>query len=360
MVFILTIDSMNYGNRLQNYALYSVLNDLLDTNVTTVRLRDFSSLRNKYWYSLSKGKALFKSLNDESARRDSIFLSFTHKHIPTIQMTPDELRDSDGVLVIGSDQCWNPGWGLGERADGLQCGVGFSSSRKLSYAASFGISLNDFPASWRGRYGEWLSKINHISVREEEGVRIVKALSGANATWVLDPTMLLESSHWAALERRPKGFRYDKDGFILNYVLGESVAANQINKREKSSKLPVVRIGKTTSNVGPAEFLWLIHNAESVFTDSFHGTVFSLLFHRRVFVYSRKDSLGDMSSRFEVFKLFDMFSERVDAEDSMSLPDMDWEVFESKLARLRAHSIKWLKSALADCGVQCTCRRFDA
>ena len=350
-ITILTIDSFNHGNRLQNYALSTVLKRLTKEKVRTGRVRDFGDLRNTLWYPLSLGKALVRSKRSLADRRAVKFLKFTHKYIPTTQLRPSQLVHNDDIIVVGSDQCWNPSWDLGARSDGLQCVIGKPASKKLSYAASFGITEDSFPDEWQWRYSKWLQTFDSISVREDEGVKIVEDFSGVKAQWVLDPTMLLEISDWEQIEKRPKNFPYESGMFCLKYVLGADSGNAGIDNYSEVRRLPVFVLHKLTPEVGPAEFLWLIHHAHAVFTDSFHGSAFSLLFHKRLFVISRNDHLGDLSSRFETLKRFTGFEKCIVGDEAAfdSISDdrkIDWGLFEEELNDYRATSLDWLKKAL--------------
>lgn len=351
-ITILTIDSYNHGNRLQNYALTSVLEQISGLTVRTARIRHFSAIRNTLWFPLSYGKALLRSSRSLEDRRALKFLEFTHRYIPTIQVRPDQIVSNDDVVVVGSDQCWNPNWDLGARSDGLQCVIGKPANKKLSYAASFGIAEEAFSDTWKQRYGGWLKTFTSISVREDEAVSIVRNLSGIVAKWVLDPTMLLDKTNWQAIEKRPAGFSYRPREYCLKYVLGSEKDDAAIREYAQQEQISVYELLKTTPEVGPAEFLWLIHHAHSVVTDSFHGSVFSLLFHKRLFVLRRKDHLGDMSSRFETLKRFSGF-EHCLVTDARCLgrqsDEMDWSCFESELAAFRRSSLAWLADALGRC-----------
>lgn len=349
MITILTIDSTNYGNRLQNYALTRVLETISGGQVRTVRVRDFGIIRNKFWYPLSRGRAFLGGLINKRRRRDSVFLTFTHRFIPTVQMAPHEIISLNGLIVIGSDQCWNPEWGLGSREDGLQCAIGHPAAKNLSYAASFGITLEAFSPEWRARYAELLQNINCISVREDEAARIVSSLTGSEAQWVLDPTMLLNVNEWKTIERAPKSSDEYSEGFVLKYILGNELASSQISDYATKYNLPIIEIGRDTTNIGPSEFIWLIHHAHAIFTDSFHGSVFSLLFHKRVFVFTRNDHLSDMSSRFLSLGKFTGFNQRMDSANALLLPDMNWTVFEEELERFRFVSMDWLSQAMLLC-----------
>lgn len=352
MITILTLNTHNYGNRLQNYALTLALRKMTGDTVETVRVDQSGGLKNALRYPLSRTKTWMRSLRDDGAKRALKFIEFTHRYVPTVYLTPAKILARPGTFVVGSDQCWNPDWGLGMRADGLQCLIGVPSDRKLSYAASFGVSLEHFDDQARKRYGEWLRTFDHLSVREDEAVRIVKEVSGKDAQWVLDPTMLLDEYEWASVEQKPTGFDCEDEAYVVTYLLGNEALSSLIDARAASRGLPVVSITEESPECGPAEFIWLLRHAAEVLTDSFHCTVFSLLFHKPFLVLKREDHLADMSSRFESLKRFPGFAERLRLQDEVDLneiPSMDWSSFETELERLRAESSRWLKSALEDC-----------
>ena len=360
MIRIITICSNNYGNRLQNLALTKVLERMTEDSVVTLRIRDrkpFQSVVNKHWELFHFVKNSLLGLAKERNKAAIPFLAFTHQHIPTIQLCPEELIDLDGVFVIGSDQCWNPGWGLGARKDGIQCAVGIPPERKIAYAASIGIQYRDMPAEWRGRYASWLSDVGSISMREEEGARAVRELIGRAVPTVLDPTMLLKAEEWQRIEKKPAGENHLEEDFCLKYVLGEGDESDQIEQIAAKAGAKVFDMGRVSKPIGPAEFLWLIHHAKIICTDSFHGSVFSLLFHRPYVIFNRRDSYVDMSSRFETLGSFSQVNSHRYGEDGFSWDavwNMDWRTFEIELAAKRNSSEAWLGEALDKA------RKYDA
>lgn len=350
-ITILTLGDYNFGNRLQNYALTKVLEELSGAQVRTARIRDYNPVLNTFWLPLCFAKALVGSSKSAKKKRALKILSFTYRYIPTIQTRPERLIKNEDIVVVGSDQCWNPNWGVGARKDGAQCLIGKASNKKLSYAASFGVTEKDFPEAMRVRYGEWLKTFSSISVREDEAVKIVYDFSGVEAKLVLDPTMLLDVDSWESIERRPKNFSYSVNEYSLEFVLGKN-ADCLVGKCAQAISGPVFKLTNDVSEVGPSEFLWLIRNARSVVTDSFHASVFSLMFHKPLLVLPRKDHLGDMSTRFETLKRFSGFERCIvgDEEASFSpFEGMDWECFDSELEAYRLDSLKWLENALGKC-----------
>lgn len=352
LINIITICSNNFGNRLQNLALTKILRNMTNEPVVTLRIRDhkpFQSVVNKNWKALSITKSTLLGLFRKRNRTSIPFLTFTFTHIPTIQICPENMNDLEGLFVIGSDQCWNPGWGLGARIDGAQCAMGVSPKRKIAYAASMGIKLEDFPREWRERYASWLPEIESISMREEDGAHAVHEFVGRTVPVVLDPTMLLETVEWLAIERKPAGEKHLEGDYCLKYVLGSSTEADRIERIAAENGLSVFDINNTSKPIGPAEFLWLVHHAKIVCTDSFHGSVFSLLFHRPFVIFNRQDSYVDMSSRFETLENFSQVqAHRIDDDEFSwdAVWNMNWKRFETELATRRADSRAWLEAAI--------------
>lgn len=200
------------------------------------------------------------------------------------------------IYCIGSDQVWNP-----------RCYTNLSpyfasfapkGKKKISYASSFGITK--LPESAKNQYRKLLRDLNSISVREDAGIEIVKSVSGKNAIKVVDPTLLLTKEEWQTIAKYDK---VPKDKYILLYVLKDSEYIKQIAfKLRKNTGLKIVRICKGAFkqdkssdkitdiiDAAPDDFLGLIEKAEIVLTNSFHGTVFSLLFERDFYTILKRN-----------------------------------------------------------------------
>lgn len=349
-IYILSIfDPTNYGNRLQACALETTVAALTGKDVVSVDCRRPIPKRGIAKVIADCNRTRIESKKAPVARRRR-FRAFQTAHCaPVVEVAESEVCCIDAPVVIGSDQCWNPGWGLGASEFGAQCAVGVD--RKMSYAASFGICISDMPEGWGHRYSEWLSEIENIGVREFEGARIVRELTGRSVKVVLDPTMLQTAEWWSEIEVRPIIPAVDLDRpFCLKYVLGDDSASVKIAERCDCDDLELVDLTDIHLPVGPAEFVWLIHHSSLVCTDSFHATVFSLLFHRRFVIYERQGNARSMSSRFDTLDtMFGINSNRAGMEcfDECHVDGFDWEGFERVLAQKRNDSIAWLRDGLA-------------
>ena len=148
-----------------------------------------------------------------------------------------------------------------------------------------------------------MNGLNNISVREDRGKEIIQELTGRTDVEVLvDPTMLLNADEWDKVAKKPRELKNDK--YILNYFLGElsEERNNEINRIAKENNCEVINILDKQSpfyQTGPSEFLYLEKNAFLICTDSFHSSVFAILYNRPFIIFDREDKEVKMNSRIE-------------------------------------------------------------
>src|SRR5690625_3952158 len=239
-VGIITLNGYcNYGNRLQNYALQKTLEKMgyeVDTIINDTKKTQKKSQTEKRTV-LDKVKSaatlpfsdLVKKVERKVTNRvfrerikakTDIFKVFAKKYINETDFSiaedniPENLADSYDYFIVGSDQVWNPHYQKGSSVEFLTFAP---KSKRISYAASFGIS--SIPEEYKQRYGTWLAEMNHISVREHAGAKIVKELTGRDVEVVVDPTLLLTKEEW--LEISEPASDKPMKGYILTYFLGD-------------------------------------------------------------------------------------------------------------------------------------------
>lgn len=326
-IFTIT-EGMNYGQRLQNYALQEVLMSFSDaahevaaeTVVNTLWSR-FAPL--SYWQELDacfenpgfqKKKAqmppmefsrwlgkevlrqqAFRQFDQENGHRSSIQISQAH-----LQAAANDIRETYDWGVVGSDQLWNFYFGC---VSGFDFGFCLPPERRVAYAASFGVP--QLPAHIHAWYRQMLSGLSKISVREEAGAALVKELSNRDAAVVPDPTLLLPKEIWQLVMKRPEGID-TRAPYLLVYDLRvkDATYAAHVQAIARAQGLSLILFPgeeAPTYSLGPAEFLYLVAHAAAVITDSFHGICFSLLFGKAFLAFVRPtDGTGiDMSSRFD-------------------------------------------------------------
>ena len=238
---------------------------------------------------------------------------------------------------------------------------------KITYAPSFGVA--EIPDRQKAQTKKYLQRIEYISVRESDGVRIVKELTGRDVQQVVDPTILVDKVVWD----EKKGNRLLKENYILCYFISANPAyrafAQKLAKKTglKLAVIPHVdEFVKADQNfgdivperVGPFQFINLISNATYVCTDSFHGSVFSTLYERPFFTFSRYSGDGADSTNSRLYsylKLIAMENRMYQADHEITEVDLtapDFTVAKENLERMRKESEKYLFGALDSVGVK--------
>ena len=345
----------NFGNRLQNYALQSVLQHLGHTVETIPNYIIYKKRKNPlykmllafygiYKWLVIKNKNVISGFKKQKRfeKFDSEYICFSSKY-STINFIPKDLDNDYDAFIAGSDQIWNSNFLFNFEFNFLR----FAQERKrISYAASFGT--DNIKSEYVDMFKQYLSEMSEISVRESAGKKLVEKLTDKTATVVLDPTMLLDSEKWSEIERKPKWAL--EDNYILTYYLGDTKCRKAVfdqiyNENEKYKSYQVVDIFDTNMPKQyastPNEFLWLIHHATLMITDSFHGTVFSILFGTPFCISRRIDGNASMQSRFDsLFEILDIKT------DGLITDVKEQTAVFVKLEEYRRISIAYLKEAL--------------
>ena len=331
-IAILTLQSQNFGNRLQNYALQQVLRGA-GHNVRTLRRARHAPFDGRVRRTVRK--ALKRDQTSRFLAFDDERMVFAQDVVEPGGFATPGLAERFDAFVIGSDQVWNPHFGITGDADYLPM---VPQGKKVAYAASFGVSSLD--EKRRAHTAELLKGISSISMREDAGAAIVRDLTDAEVPVVLDPTMLLAPDAWWEVEAEPL-LPAARAPYCLKHVIGDDVQASRIETlaSERGPSLPV----------GPAEFVWLVRNADLVCTDSFHGSVFATLFHRPFVIFERQDEQASMASRFDTLCRTSGLAHHRAADPSFDLDrcqNESWDEVDGLLMRERERSLRWLEGAL--------------
>lgn len=310
----------NYGNRLQNYALQEMLKDLgyeVHTLMAEEHLRSFATDKWKFYIKhilTALGIRHFVISYSETLRKKRLF-GFTHKNIDHLEfMDNDKVweRNWDEYIcaVTGSDQVWH-NWHTIDKELEFYYLEFIDKKKRVSYAPSFGFK--EFPQEDIERHKKGLMGIRALSCREKEGCDLIHSLTGRDPEWLLDPTLVLPREKWVAFEEKPS-FAVEEGKYVFVYFLGIITESyqNEIDKLTKQYDVPVINASNMLNpehySITPNEFVWLIHHAASVCTDSFHGTVFSLLFEKNAVIFERsQEGANHMFGRiYDLVKALDM------------------------------------------------------
>ncbi len=296
----------NYGSVLQAYALNKYLRNL-GYDVKTIdyvqpqQHKHLSDLyeRNSNPMSWIRNIQVFmyrKKLKKSKNR----FSSFVEKNIYTTPpvYSHEELnvmqRQFDAI-ICGSDQIWNPLYYGFDEAYLLN--FVNDKSKCISYAASIGLSQVEQKTV--ELYKNSLNKFNKVYVREETGAKILSKALGYTPKTVMDPVFLLSKQEWKKFITEDNKCK----PYVLCYFIGNINGMREYALEiKKKTKLPLVVVRMNLRDMlhnynraydsGPKEFLNLIYNARYVFTNSFHAVAFSLIFHKKFWVFQEvtKDS----------------------------------------------------------------------
>ena len=320
----------NYGGILQNFALQTILRRLghevvtLNTPVPEIRYSKIRLLLSCVKRLLRK--CIYKDpsivyINPQRQHNKSIANSLEHKRfidtyissmMVEMPITSEFCRlHQFNAYVVGSDQVWRPRYNQHLQNFYLDFTANIDVKR-IAYAASFGVDSWELESQETERIKMLAQRFDAISVREASGVDLCDKYLGVSAKWVLDPTMLLEAEDYLRLSKAVVKDKDHSQPYIGVYVL--DINRPFVEKMEQLSAqigLPIKYLGRMTTNAYPSIEEWLegISNAEYVVTDSFHGTVFSIIFNKR-FLSVGNTARGN--ARFEsLLSMFDLKSRLV-------------------------------------------------
>lgn len=261
------------------------------------------------------------------------------------------------AVVVGSDQVWTP-MSLPNRFFNLL--FVDDKVRKVAYASSFGVSV--IPSFQRKDTGAYLDRFYKIGVREQRGKEIVEELSHQKATVVADPTMLLSRKEWE--QEIADAYTTTNEPYIFCYFLGTNQEARLAATRLKElTGMKIVTIrhmdeyvpedelfgDEAPYNVDPNDFVKYISRASFVCTDSFHCSVFSILFHRQFMTFYRFAEGSKTGRNSRINSLFELFGlqERLYKGDINRITNpIDYNSVDEKLSELRKSSIAFLDECL--------------
>ena len=343
--------SPNFGNFLQNYALQEQLEGY-GCEVETIKNYYNSSLFVKK-YPLKKKILILLNYhgagNKELKRKKAV--KFYKKYINYSKFKyfgNEKISLQYDKFIVGSDQIWNPNFGV---MSSLELLTDVPAEKRFSYSASFGVSdISNISETMLSSIETNLKKFRSLSVREDSGKEIIKNLGIDNVEVHIDPTLLFTAEKWRKLSMKPKKLKVHK--FIAVYMLGNITAEYQKKILELSKKYDaeVVNILDENNKIkNPFEFLWIIENAECVCTDSFHATVFSILFNREFYIFDRKDNLKSQNSRFDTLLRIVGINKKKLITETSEIPvfDVDWKLVEKNLEVERAKAEAYLKNLTA-------------
>lgn len=345
----------NYGACLQALATQYKVSELgYDAELMNYSFMDeknYSPLHQKHLRSFVASTLFYhlrKSLH-------SAFQEFREKNMRYTAaqfVTPEDFKrvcDDYDAFLIGSDQVWNPELGIDTNITLLRFYE--DGPRRLSYASSFGVST--LPKDLRGDYREALRKFDYISTREVSGKELVHSLTDKDSVVSLDPTMLLTASEWEQYEEDVDV----KGPYVLIYDMRHSPmvmdAAKKLAEKKGCQVLALSRIRisdnkiRTLYGISPGQFLALIKNAEAIVTDSFHGTIFSIIYEKEFYSYCSRKGMKIGSRITNILSSLNLDQRLIHDGSELDLSDIDYDEIRQRVENMRSASLGYLKKILA-------------
>lgn len=362
-------DYNNYGTMLQALALEKAIKDLgYESEIIDFKqekVYTFSQLlrlRIKRLPIYIKERKRYKAIQEfkkKAYAKNRLFSEFYCKylHVGDIRYTSSislmECPPSYDGYVVGSDQTWNP-YAAG-RPEAFYLPFVSNNKKKGSYAPS--VAVSTLSEEQKDFIKCKLSDFAYLSCREKTGAKVLESILNREVKNVVDPTMLIESSDWQEYEN-PKICPNKK--YLLMYFLGENEQQRQkARELAKDLNLDVVVIPATyldsnakESNfeVGPSEFLSLIKNATIICTDSFHGTIFSIIYRKDFYSFCKMKETDIKSENSRLFDTLDSFglTDRIISDIPQMISHIDYNEIENSICNEIGSSREYLKCMLED------------
>ena len=362
-------NSNNCGSMLESFAMNRIVNFIgFDSEIINYSSKGQQQLyRSLFLWNSSKNiikNILLLPHKKRLDRNNRKYQEFKQKYMvlnsQDIQTEAQVRKLKYDAVIAGSDQIWNV---TIEDYDDVYFLPWVQSGLKIAYAPSFGAKN---PAKYDPKritkYSNFLKSFDALSVRENNGQKWIKEISGRDAKVVLDPTLLLSIDEYRRLERKNMKIT-EKYSFVYSPGVNLDIC-KFVKQVSRKYNLPVItwsakpfyvknvwKYGfKLPDYEDPSTYLTLIKNATLVFTTSFHGTIFSSLYHKKFFVlknggmYGTDDRVITLADKLKLDKhlIEYKFNEKFDY-----LTEPDYAEFDKTLEEEKKKSIDFLKSSLS-------------
>jgi len=347
----------NFGQILQGYALQRALKSMGNAPVLIRTERDQSSLPFSRKIKLFIHGFFHLPYLGSGGKKIRCFQKKYLSCSKKIYKSKGDFQPSDltyEAVICGSDVVWSEGVGCGEYGELNFLSFVPKPIKKISYAASFGAS------SLSKEFSEFVKDkifdFDAISVREDSGIDICSRLGRSDAVSVCDPTLLLKKEDYDILlssDRRKRSFAYfigwstdipEKE--IIEYTLRKKIYYDRLDCQKSKKTLKSVFSKKKTIQ----DWLASYSSADCIYTNSFHGTIFALLFNKPFLFFPVKGKAQQLNDRIlNLLKKTDLldrvWNPNMSIQEQMEQP-IDWNRVNLAVGKWRTFSYDWLKNAL--------------
>lgn len=353
----------NYGGILQNYALQKYLQSLGHSTTTinydilsiTAPLRLLICIKRFLLKYVFRVKGISKVDPQKESREiyfhnNAAMVQFIHQYIHSTMgkwpLTPKFAQNNPfDAYIVGSDQVWRADY-TAHLFNYFLDFVTDPNIKKIAYAASFGVnSLNPQQYNIK-KIAHLLHQFNAISVREKTGITICQDVLGCHAEHVLDPTLLLTADDYI----KQLQLKRKTPTLLIAYILDDTPQKRSIIQQlSQKLDIPVKYIGRHETKISPSIESWLegILNARFVITDSFHGSVFSILFEKEFITIN--NSARGATRMTSLFEMMGINPQRILSQETKQIPEfapIEYTKIRERLAMERTKSKDFLSRAL--------------
>lgn len=310
----------------------------------------FHTIINKEYRRLYKQRKynaqLQVAVTDEQKKK---VLEFVNRRISVKRMLAGSIKRANfDCYICGSDQIWSASK---IPFDSIRFLGGIPAFKKIAYAPSFG--LNTLPEFFKKKAMKYIVDFEYLSVRELSAQKYIQEETGVIAKTVLDPTLMMGRAYWEE-QVSDKGRGYCVCYFLGNISDEQAALMNRTANGKKIIVLPSALHCEKLMNAeyaisDPLDFISYIHNADIVFTDSFHGTAFSMIFEKKFITFSRTQAkaVTQTSRIFSLLEQFGLQTQFCHDAKSFCMPErIDYTKVNQTLCQKQAESIEFLTEAL--------------
>lgn len=379
----------NYGGILQNYALQTVLtrmghevetlnwdayilNSHIDTTIIQRILQVIKTFISRYF--LKRTRNYYWEQKDFFHQLSTNNKPFINKHLKVSgclfgkkQFRNYVIKEHFDTLIVGSDQVWRPEYNKNGMLYRMFLDFAFDLDiKRIAYAASFGVDFWEYDNNLTGECSQLLQAFNAVSVRELSGVTLCQQhLSFPDVECVLDPTLLLAADDYESLLWGHDKKKTSNKRLLTTYILNQSEDKKKlISSIAKQEKLNIAEfipqycnlnmVTKSTINnyLSPSVIEWLqaFHDADYIICDSFHGTVFSIIFNKPfIAIGNRNRGYGRFLSLLNQLNLENNLIDEtasIDCATRILNNPIDWNQVNKKCIELKQRSMHFLNNAL--------------
>jgi len=351
----------NYGAVLQTYALYKTIENFGYTPIVINRVPNKvkkNSFLKTIKFRINKLINIFLGKSFDDFIKNNIRLSKKVKSTAELS----KLKEDWKYIIVGSDQVWRLDYTIGLDYD-YYLGWVPENIIKISYAASFGKDKYDESIENIKTIKNALSKFNSISVREDSGIKICSEIFGLESELTLDPTFLLQANDYRILIKDNSKI----DSKIVYYILDPTIKKTNItNHVSKELNLELKNISRKSNKPFSFRYFkfnlfdfkfpsvdnWIkgIIDAEYIITDSFHGTVFSIIYNKQfIVIINEYRGISRLKSLLSLLNLESRIVNEDISQDELNIllsKHIDYIQVNKKLEKLKNNSLNFLLKSL--------------